>query len=306
MLSKIKFVILFFFTLFSVNSYASEPITILWAFNIGSNQANTIRLIIDEANKSQNKYEFRLDGKPGAGGTTAANFVQDNPNNTLVGMSSSFFIRPVFEGGKNPVHNLDNYKPVLVQSEGSPLIFVSNKFTSIKDAVKQPNLSVGVSGIGSVSHLAANELFKKNPTATIVNFKNMIEASTAAGGGHVDIAVGFYADLKPLLDANKLNIIGYTGRKVLPPIGDLRLSNYGITTADNLTANYAIFASKQMDQKRFEEINSILNKANKTKLVSESYAIEFLSPLNLNINDSLQWYNSERKYWAEQVQYILK
>ena len=239
MLTKFKFIFLFFFSIFSLNSYATESINILWAFNIGSNQANTIRLIIDEANKSQNKYEFRIDGKPGAGGTTAANFVNENPNNTVVGMSSSFFIRPAFEGGKNPVHNLDTYRPILVQSEGSPLVFVSNKFTSFKDAVKQPNLTIGVSGIGSISHLAANELVKKNSTATVVNFKNMIDASTAAGGGHVDIAVGFYADLKPLLDANRLNIIGYTGKKVLPGLTDLRLSNFGISNADNLTANYA-------------------------------------------------------------------
>ena len=266
-LTKFKFIFLFFFSIFSLNSYATESINILWAFNIGSNQANTIRLIIDEANKSQNKYEFRIDGKPGAGGTTAANFVNENPNNTVVGMSSSFFIRPAFEGGKNPVHNLDTYRPILVQSEGSPLVFVSNKFTSFKDAVKQPNLTIGVSGIGSISHLAANELVKKNSTATVVNFKNMIDASTAAGGGHVDIAVGFYADLKPLLDANRLNIIGYTGKKVLPGLTDLRLSNFGISNADNLTANYAVFASKGMEQKKFEEISAILSKANKNKLV---------------------------------------
>ena len=141
----------------STFALAVETITILWAFNIGSNQANTVRLMIDELNRSQDKYQFVIASKPGAGGTIAANAVAENPNNTLVSMSSSFIIRPYFEKNE-PTHNLDNFVPLLVQGTGTPMYVVSSKFASIEQALNAPNLSVGVSGIGSISHMLAVEI----------------------------------------------------------------------------------------------------------------------------------------------------
>ena len=76
---------------------AAETISILWGFSIGSNQALTLRHIAEDANKSQSKYNFIIESKSGAGGSIAANHVLQNPNNTVVGMSSIFFIRPAAE-----------------------------------------------------------------------------------------------------------------------------------------------------------------------------------------------------------------
>ena len=75
---------------------AQQTVTVLWPFNIGSNQAAYARAIIDQANTQQTKYRFVLENKPGAGGTIAARMVQGSHEITLLSMSSSFFIRPVF------------------------------------------------------------------------------------------------------------------------------------------------------------------------------------------------------------------
>ena len=113
---------------------ARETINIVWGFAIGSNQANTVRIMCEELNTAQDKYTFVLVHKPGAGGTIAANSVVSDPANTLVSMSSSFIIRPLFEKTE-PTHNLDNYIPVLVQGTGSPLYVVSGKYTNMNQVL---------------------------------------------------------------------------------------------------------------------------------------------------------------------------
>jgi tripartite-type tricarboxylate transporter receptor subunit TctC len=270
---------------------ATETITVLWAFNIGSNQANTIRLIIDELNKTQDKYTFVIDSKPGAGGTIAANSVEARPNTTLVGMSSSFIIRPYFEKD-SPTHNLDNFTPILVQGIGSPMTIVSGKYTKIEHALANPNLTIGVSGIGSVSHLAAAGLLHVNKTATIVNFKSMVDAGTAAAGGHVDVAIGGDADVAPFVEGGKVDVLGRTGFGTqLKQIPD----------ADKLTANYAIFASTAMDAERFREIHQLLVAVNTKPVVVNSYKRDLVAPVTLNLKQSHTWYTNERAFWKKQV-----
>ena len=80
-----KRIIMGVFMLFSFidTTIAAEKIEVLWAFNIGSNQANSVRLILDNANKAQSKYNFILLPKSGAGGTIAANTVENQFENTL-------------------------------------------------------------------------------------------------------------------------------------------------------------------------------------------------------------------------------
>lgn len=278
----------------STLALATETITILWAFNIGSNQANTIRLIIDELNKTQDKYTFVIDSKPGAGGTIAANAVEARPNTTLVGMSSSFIIRPYFEKD-SPTQNLDNFTPILVQGTGSPVTVVSGKYTKLEHALANPNLTIGVSGIGSVSHLAANALLDVNKTASIVNFKSNIDAATAAAGGHVDLAIGFDADVAPFVEANKVDVLGRTG-----PGTQLKQ----VPDADKLTANYAIFASIAMDAERFREIHQLMVAINTKPAVVNSYKRDLLTPVTFSIEQSRTWYTNERAFWKKQTNKI--
>ena len=287
----------------STFALAAETINIVWGFNIGSNQANTVRYMIEELNKSQDKYQFVLVSKPGAGGTIAANAVTSSPQNTVVSMSSSFIIRPYFEK-KETTHNLDDFIPLLVQGTGSPMLFVSSKYQTVEQVLAAKNISIGVSGIGSISHLAANEFANKNRSIQIVNFKSMIEAGTAAAGGHVDVAVGFAPDVQPLIDAKKIRVIGYTGATELPGHQNLLLAKHGLKDSAGLTANYAIFASKDMDPVRRDELHSLFIRVNFRPAVVESYHRDQLIISALNLDQSLTWYSSERTYWKKQVDKI--
>jgi tripartite-type tricarboxylate transporter receptor subunit TctC len=280
----------------SLAANAQEKITVQWAFSPSSTSANSVRVICDELNKMQNKYTFLFSNKPGAGGTIAANAVTASPENTLVAMSSSFIVRPYFEKTE-PTHNLDNFVPVLVQGIGSPLSIASAKHTTMAEVYANPKLTIGVSGVGSIGHLTANEITNVNKTATIANFKSNIEAATAVAGGHVDISVTFASDVAPFVESNKLAVLGRTG-----PGTQLKQ----IPDAEKLAANYAIFASTAMSADRFKELHQLLATVNASPAVVNSYKSDQLHPVALNIDQSRAWYTNERAFWKKQVDKISK
>lgn len=304
MLSLVRVITTLLLVFVATAASSKETITILWGFNMGSNQANTVRLLCDELNQSQNRYKFVIGHKPGAGGTIAANEVVANPANTLVSMSSSFIIRPYYEKGV-ATHNLDNFKPIFVQGTGSPLFIVSSKYRTINDLLSASNLSIGVSGIGSISHLAADEITRSVKNANIVNFKDMPEATISAAGGHIDAAVGLLPDLQGMLAAGKIQVLGYTGRIEVKEYPGLMLSKQ-LPKLENLTANYAIFASNNMPAERFAEIHDMLVRVNGHRAVTESYRRDLVTNINLNVDQSTSWYNNERAYWKSQITTIRK
>ena len=284
---------------------ARETINIVWGFNIGSNQANTVRIMCEELNAVQDKYTFVLTHRPGAGGTIAANAVASNPANTLVSMSSSFIIRPLFEKTE-PTHNLDNYVPILVQGTGSPLYVVSGKYTSIKQVLTTPNVSIGISGNGNISHMVAAEIAGINKTANIVLFKSMIESGTAAAGGHVDVAIGLYTDVKPLLDSNKVEVLAYTGRVDMLNNKNMLLNRFNMPEARDITANYAIFASREMPRERFLELHKLLSWAQLRAPVVDSLLRDQLNISTMSLDQAQAWYSNERIFWKKQVENVNK
>ena len=146
---------------FAAAASAADNVTIYYSWTAADVAANMHRVMADEANKTQSKYNFILVPKSGAGGTIAANTVENQFENTLVAMSSSFIIRPYFEKDKTIVHNLDNYLPILVQAEGTPIVATSKKYNDFNKIDQNDVINIGVAGIGSLSYFVGNILVNK-------------------------------------------------------------------------------------------------------------------------------------------------
>lgn len=297
--------VLFLVLALPILCFAKEDINIIWGFSPSSGQATVLRIMIDDLNKTQSKYNFLFVNKQGAGGTIAANTVTASPNSTVVGMSSSFFIRPYYESS-NVVHNLNDFKPIIVQSLGSPLVFVSSKYSSMDQIDRNEKLSIGVSGLGTVSHLAANEFSKLFPNSITVNFKSMIDASVAAAGGHVDVAVMNYGDVAPLLSAQKINVLSFTGSKNLFNLKNKKLSSLGVKDGEFLTVNYAIFASNNMDAERYTEIQQLLLNAHKKQNIVSLHESEMLSHVVYSDKENSTWYEKQKVFWKSKVDEVIK
>jgi tripartite-type tricarboxylate transporter receptor subunit TctC len=272
------------FSAITVMAQAAEEIKIVWGFSIGSNQANTVRILIDEANKIQDKYKFVLENKTGAGGSIAANYVLQNGDNSMVAMSSSFFIRPAFV--KEGSHDLDQFRAVFVQATGAPLGLVSGKYKTIVELEKLPTANIAIAGPGSISDIMATAMSADMPNIKRIPFKSMVDGTVAAAGGHVDAAITFVVDAEQFINKGEIYLLGKSGT---------------IKGTENITANYGMFASKSMSRQRAREIHSIFAKVNETDTARASYRKDLLTPVALNFEDSQQWFAKERKLWAELV-----
>jgi hypothetical protein len=56
----------------------AKDIQVLWPFSVSSEQANMVRMLIQNANKNQSKYNFIFASKQGAGGSIAAQAALSN------------------------------------------------------------------------------------------------------------------------------------------------------------------------------------------------------------------------------------
>lgn len=272
------------FSAMAAMAQAAEEIKVVWGFSIGSNQANTVRILIEEANKIQSKYKFVLENKTGAGGTVAANYVLQNSSDTIVAMSSSFFIRPAFV--KQGAHDLDQFRAVFVQATGAPLGLVSGKYKTITELQKLPTVNVAIAGPGSLSDILAVSMAGEIPNIKRIPFKSMIDGTVAAAGGHVDAAITFVVDAEQFIKNGDIYLLGKSGT---------------IKGTENITANYGMFAGKGMDQQRARDIHAIFAKINETDAARASYGKDLLTPVSLNFEDSQQWFARERAMWADLV-----
>lgn len=286
-----------FLCMILTNACAREQINIMWGFAIGSNQANTVRIMCRELNEMQDKYTFVLISKPGNSGSIAANQVVEYPENTLLGMGSTFISRPYYDVSGN-AHNLDDFIPILVQATDAPLYLFSNKYSTLEEFLKAKDVTVGISGIGGLAHLVAIQLMELNPNIRVINYNSMTESATAATGQHIDTMIGFYIDVQGLVETGKLKALGHTGIK--DKYHTKSFSEYGLSETRSITVSYALYASKKMRSEKFVEIHNLLSKVNQSQDVLESYKKDQLNPVNYSIEQGIEWYSKQRNFWKKE------
>jgi tripartite-type tricarboxylate transporter receptor subunit TctC len=280
----------------SVSATAAEKITLYWGFSPASNSANIYRVMVKELNRMQNKYEFVFDTKPGGGGAVAANYVAQNPTTTLLGGTSSFFVRSNFE--KNTGYSTDSFKPVFVQAQGLPLALWSSKYKSLKDIKKTDSFTVSISGFGSHSNLMASILSETYPGVRIINYTSLMDASKDVLGKHIDFGWNWLAEVHQQAEAGNGHVIGITGTR---DIGSYKtFAKQGVKGFENTSTNTAIVASQGMPDGKLEEIHALLKEANKLPEIRALYAKEYSVPADFTLEETRAWYLKQSRFWAEQ------
>jgi len=161
-----KFLIASAVALTAVVSQA-EQISIVWPFGMGDTQAQYSRSLVEELNRTQKKYTFILENKPGAGATIGAKYVVTTPN-TILSASTAFFVRPNFYPEES--HRVADFRPLLTQC-AAPMLIVSKKYRSWNEIDRNQKINIGISGLGATSHLMAMEIVKRYSNAVVVPYK---------------------------------------------------------------------------------------------------------------------------------------
>ena len=159
---------------------AKENITVLYAFSPSDTTANYSRVLLNEANRIQDKYNFIFDARPGAGGTIAAHTVLTTPN-TVLHHSTAFFVRPNFYSAAES-WEISAFREQFVHCL-APMVISSSRYRDWKEIGDQP-ATVGISGLGVTTHITAVKLKERFPNIVIVPFKSTSDALLSMVEGH--------------------------------------------------------------------------------------------------------------------------
>lgn len=283
----------------SFSVLAKDTVTIVWPFDTGSNQANFIRVINEEANKLQDKYTFVYDNKPGAGGSVGARSVLAANHITLLSSSSSFFVRPFFYPTDS--HAVTDFQPIMIECNGQPYSVISSKYKSLAEVQKQPILNIGI-GMGSLTEAVARELQTKLPNTKLnfVGYPGTIKALNDVLSGNLDLSVALPADTYQHVNAGTVFIIGSSGKQQYPKYPTF--ASQGLSGFDDLVGGYAIYAPAAMDPALAKELHSILTKAaQNAKKLPDLYAADRCLGSSLSYPETAATFNKWSSYWPAKL-----
>ena len=284
----------------AVSAMAAETVTILYGFTSSDSVANYARTLIQEANSIQSKYNFIFDVKPGAASSIAARYIQNNPKNIILEASSPFFIRPNLFPKDS--HDVNQFQGLMLQCS-APLGVVSTKYKAWDSIPKDKELSIGIAGFGTTTHLVALQIKEKFPNALIVPFKSSSEGQLAMIAGQVDMSVGFLSDSKQWTGSDtkvQVSVLGITGEKTINGIPPLAKS--GFDHVNKLSSPQLLVVPASVSDAQRAEWSEILTKAGKAPAVQAAYANDFCSPAPIStLSENTEYFKEATKFWHEMV-----
>jgi tripartite-type tricarboxylate transporter receptor subunit TctC len=278
-------------------AYASENITIFYAWGPGDSVANYHRTIANEANKLQTKYNFVFDTKPGAGGAIATNHVLREPNSVLA-HSTAFFVRPVVY--PNESYDLTQFQEQYVHCM-APMAITSTKYKTWKDVPADANLSVGISGLGVTTHLAAIEMQKRFKNLNIIPFKSTNDSMLSMISGQTDFHIGFISEAEQWSKENsradrKVSVLGITGTKVVNGYQPLAKQGFDASFAD-MNVGHHMLVPVNSDSGKHKELHAIFAKAAQSPAVKAAYAVDYCEPQSISYDGLGKFFSFHTQYW---------
>lgn len=275
----------------SMTVQAQQQISIIWPFGMGDTQAQYSRSLVEELNRSQTKYKFILENRPGAGATIGAKYVESNPN-TVLSSSTAFFVRPNFYPDDS--HRVSNFRTLMTQC-AAPMVIVSKKYKKWADIPKNQSINIGISGLGATSHLMAMEIVKLYPNARPIPYKGTREASVDVISGNIDLSVAFLGEVADFLDRGDLQALGISGRKVIRGIPTLE--SQGFAGVNEVVNMHSLQVPKSMPESQYKELRSLVLKAAQAKPVQQAYAVDFCEASNLDDATTQRWFDGQVALW---------
>jgi tripartite-type tricarboxylate transporter receptor subunit TctC len=187
----------------------------------------------------------------------------------------------------------------------SPFVVSSVKYKSWQEVPKDATLSIGMSGLGTTTHLVSLQIAKNYPNLTIVPFKSTSEALLSVLNGTVDLSVGFHGDSEQYTGpgSNKqVHWLGQTGRASIK--GTELLANQGFSKdLLDMSTPQQIFASRKLSNERFASMRKILVEASRVQSVRNANAADNCVPNNQMPDTQLDtWFNGQVVQWRRLTQ----
>jgi tripartite-type tricarboxylate transporter receptor subunit TctC len=235
--------------------------TIVIEFGAAANQPNATPYIkmLDIANRSQNKYEFILEFKPGAQGVIALKTMDQNPQTRLATVAPSFV-----ENARQGLINESDYVPVATQGDACWAVItnIGNTQQGIASLKGQKEITVGGTGYGNATHLTALIIGEKLgfKVRYIVYKANYDALTQMAAGEPINFVIERVSNYQIFKSKNpNLKILGISCPTRNPLVPEIKtLSEQGFNTP---TIFMSTVANVKMPVAKRQEIARILDQA---------------------------------------------
>lgn len=296
-----KYILAIAMALVTLLAQARETVTIIYSWSPADAAANFHRQLAQEANRIQDRFTFVFDTRPGAGGSIAANHVLNNANHILA-TASAFYIRPNFFPTES--HDLARFRG-LFPACAAPAVITSKKYRSWSEVPANTRLTIGMSGLGTTTHLIAHQLTRRFPQMTIVPFKSTTEALMAVLNDSTDFAVNFLGDSAQYLEGrNRVYNLGVTGSAAVNGVQPLSQQGFS-RDLELMNVPAQLVVPAVMSDARVREFREIFLRAGRAPAVAEAYRVDYCANINQMTDAEVQpWYNRQVTDWRRLTQGI--
>jgi len=255
-----NFLIAITLAMVSVSSSAQQTISIAWPYSMSHGTTALMFPLLEEANRSQNQYNFILESKPGAQGQLALGHMNQLPASRMAVIAPDF-VQLAHDGKIRE----DDYKYLV--GLGDFCFAIWNKYSDSEKGLAglkgTGEIVLGNIGWGNAGHLVALEIASKyNLTVKNVvfksNFDGLVNLTQNGGVTQVQESVKAFDSVKSqaLTPARPLAVTCSTRRKEMPNVKTM--TEQGITTSGPW---HIIIANKEMPADTQKAITAVINRA---------------------------------------------
>ncbi len=289
-------------------TYPAKPVRLIVAFATGGATDTFSRVTAAELTKSLGQQVI-VENRPGAGTTIAAEVVAkaapDGYTLLFTDMSTHAITPSLYSKlGYNPSRDLTAVAPV----SSSPLIMVAHPSLGVRSAKelialakKNPGITCGNSGVGTVTHMAAEKFrMRAGINLEMVNYKGGATSTVSLLTGELSLIVNTIPAAIEYVRAKRLVAIGITADKraaALPDIPALGETVKGVDAA----VIAAVFAPAATPRNIVERLNAEFAKAVDSAKSREIFAANAAEAMKLSPEAMQQMLEQDMKTWADVV-----
>jgi tripartite-type tricarboxylate transporter receptor subunit TctC len=289
-------------------TYPAKPVRLVVAFATGGATDTFSRITAAELTKSLGQQVI-VENRPGAGTTIAAELVAksaaDGYTLLFTDMSTHAITPSLYSKlSYNPQRDLMAVAPVST----SPLIMVAHPSLGVKSvkelialAKKNPGITCGNSGVGTVTHMAAEKFrMRAGIYLEMVNYKGGTTSTVSLLTGELSLIVNTIPAAIEYVRSKRLIAIGITADKRVAAFPDIPALGETVRGVDAAVIA-GIFAPANTPRNLIEQLNAEIAKAVEAPKSREIFAANAAEAMKLSPEAMQQMLEQDMKTWADVV-----